>query len=564
METLPMDCRDNSERTKEASIDERRLARKKQIGLFLTFFSLQMALFVAALDDTILATSLPKIGSEFEAMTISSWVVNSYILTFDAFQPLLSKFSDIFGRKTIIMFGLGVFLLGSIICGVSKSMIMLIIGRAVQGIGSAGIASMVYVIIADLVPLKQRGIYEGVITLVFAMANTTGPLIGGSFTDKLTWRWNFYINLPIGVVAAAILYFFLHLPTEKQTFKDKLKRIDYAGSFLVLGAGILFLLAMNFGGQTFPWNSAVVIVLFILSGILIALLAVVEVKFAKEPLIPPRLLKNVSLVIILLVNLFFGITFYATIFYLPVYFQAVRGDSAMWSGIRLIPMQVVVSSFSALSGVFISKLGIYRPLVPASMALLTLAVGLFSIFSAETSWPMIYGITVIGGTGMGLFFTSGIIAVQAAVETRDIAVTLGLMSFVRVLGGALGIAIASAVLNSILKKNLVAVIPMEYAERVLQSPEYIHHGLPAEYFDPTIVTYVHSVQLMWHIIVIMTALAFLNSLFVKKHSLSDPEQSVTKRDGQQQDVVDEQDRSESTARSLQFNTYDRADRSKSV
>ncbi|KAI8147844.1 major facilitator superfamily domain-containing protein [Fennellomyces sp. T-0311] len=549
MEAAATNRVETSENTKEYTVNDRKLARKKQFQFAVTFSSLLISLFVAALDDTILATSLPKIGSEFEAMPISSWVINSYMLTFDAFQPLFSKFSDIFGRKAIIMLGLAMFLLGSVLCGVSKTMVMLIVCRAIQGIGAAGITAMVYIIIADLIPLQKRGSYEGFVTLVFALASVAGPLIGGSLADKLTWRWSFYINLPIGAIAAFLLLFFLRLPTEKQTLKDRLKRIDYAGNFLALAAAVLFLLAMNFGGQMYPWQSAAVITSFILSGILVVLLAIVEVKFAKEPLIPPRLLKNLSVVSVLLANSFFGISFYAIVFYLPIYFQTVRGDSAMWSGIRTIPMQIALSSFSTITGIFIAKLGIYQPLIPISMTLLTLGTGLVSIFSTETSWAMIYGITVVGGVGklsyqgmgpsgfcriihkhsnkgMGIFFPASVIAIQAAVEPHDIAVVLGLMNFVRLLGATLGVAIASAVLNSLLKKNLPVVIPMEYAEQVLHSPEFIRHGLPGEYSDAAIHTYVDSLQFMWYIIVIMAGLGFLSSLFVKKYSLSAPDKNI--------------------------------------
>ncbi|KAG2221339.1 hypothetical protein INT45_014023 [Circinella minor] len=508
----------NHHENKDDEIDKK-AKMKKRIALGLTFLSLQLSLFLAALDNTIVATSLPIIGSDFESMAISSWVVNSYILTLDAFQPLFSKFSDIFGRKYILMSGIVVFLIGSVLCGASQTMIMLIVCRAIQGIGAASIFSMVFVIISDLVPLEKRGSYQGLINAVFALASVFGPLIGGSLTDNVSWRWNFYINLPIGAVALVILFFFLHLPTPKQNLKDKLKRIDYAGNFLVLAAATLFLLAMNFGGQTFPWKSAAVITPFVLTGLLVGLLVVVEVKFASEPLMPPRLFKNRSVVALLSVNLFFGLTFFAALYYLPIYFQVVRGDTATWSGIRLIPMQMVIAVLSTFSGLFISKTGIYRPLICIGMGLFTLCVGLFSLYDVDTPWSMIYGFTVIGGAGMGLNFSSTIIAIQAAAEPRDVAVVTGLNNFSRVLGGALGVAIASAVLNSSLQRDLPNAIPIEYAEMIFQSPEYIRHGLPQEYFDATVRIYVESLRFVWHILIIMSGMGFLSSVLVKHHPL---------------------------------------------
>ncbi|KAG1132901.1 hypothetical protein G6F37_013314 [Rhizopus arrhizus] len=180
-----------NEDKKQSTVEE---YKNKKTNRLLTFIGLQVALFLSALDSTIISTALPRIGSDFNQMTIVSWVATAYILTFDAFQPLFAKFSDIFGRKWILMFGIGLFLFGSVLCGAATTMIMLIVARAIAGIGAAGINSMVFIIISDIVPLEKRGSYQGIINAVFALASVFGPLIGGSFTDYVTWRWNFYIK----------------------------------------------------------------------------------------------------------------------------------------------------------------------------------------------------------------------------------------------------------------------------------------------------------------------------------------------------------------------------------
>ncbi|KAG0178038.1 hypothetical protein DFQ28_004588 [Apophysomyces sp. BC1034] len=505
----------------------------------LTFIGLQLALFLAALDGTIVSTALPTIGSDFNEMTLASWVATAYILTLDSFQPLFSKFSDIFGRKWILMFSIALFLFGSVLCGAAKSIIMLIVARAIAGIGGGGILSMVFVIIADLVPLEKRGSYQGVINSVFALASVFGPLIGGSFTDYVSWRWNFYINLPIGVAAMGVLLWFLQLPTPKDKFSEKLKRIDYVGTVIVLAFSTLFLLAMNFGGQMFPWNSAAVIVPLVLTGVLVCLLVVVESKYAKEPLMPPRLFKNQSVVSVLVTNSFFGLTFFSMLYFLPVYFQVVRNDSAMWSGIRLIPMQMVICAFSTCSGIFISKYGVYRPLLSMGFTLLTLCVGFISFFDINTSWSMVYGITVVGGAGLGLLFSSNVIALQASVELRDIAVVTGLGSFTRILGGALGVAISSAVLNSSLNQNLPLVIPPQYAAQVIQSSEFVRQGLPAEYMQQTLEVYVEALRLIWHVIIPMAGMGFIASLFVRHYEIRKPKANEEKTKGSNEDVYKE-------------------------
>ncbi|KAG1384503.1 hypothetical protein G6F60_000658 [Rhizopus arrhizus] len=498
--------------------------REKHQTLFrvLTFIGLQVALFLSALDNTIIATALPTIGSEFNQMTIVSWVATAYMLTFDAFQPLFAKFSDIFGRKWILLFGISVFLFGSILCGAAKNMVMLIVGRAIAGIGGAGITSMVFIIISDIVPLEKRGSYQGLVNAVFALASVLGPLVGGSFTDYVTWRWNFYINLPIGAIAITLIIFFLHLPIPQSKFSDKLKRVDYTGTAIVLAFSTLFLLALNFGGQTFPWKSAAVIVPLVLSVLLVGLLAIVEKKFAKEPIMPPRLFSNRSVVSVLLVNWFFGMTFFSAVYYLPVYFQVVRNDSAMWSGIRLIPMQLVLSVISIAVGLSISKTGIYRPLISFGMAMLTAWIGLTSLYDQETPFSRIYGITIIGSLGLGFLFSPTIIALQAAVDVKDIAVVTGLGNFSRILGSALGVAISSTVLNSHLNQELAHVIPAEEAAKVLASSEYVNRGLPEQYKEATLEVYVNGLRTVWYVLIAMSGLGFLASFFVKHHPIRRP------------------------------------------
>ncbi|KAI8081919.1 major facilitator superfamily domain-containing protein [Gilbertella persicaria] len=493
-------------------------SKKEKVGRILTFLGLQIALFLAALDNTIVATALPRIGSDFNQMSIVAWVATAYILTFDAFQPLFSKFSDIFGRKWILLFGISIFLLGSVLCGAAKSMIMLIVARAIAGIGAAGIFSMVFVIFSELVPLEKRGSYQGIINAVFALSSVFGPLIGGSLTDYVSWRWNFYINLPIGATAMAVLIVFLKMPTPKDKLSDKLKRVDYVGTLIVLAFATLFLLALNFGGQTFPWKSAAVIVPLVLSVLLVGLLILVEKKFAKEPLMPPRLFKNRSVVSVLITNWFFGMTFFSAVYYLPVYFQVVRNDSAMWSGIRLIPMQMVLCVLSTFSGLFISKTGIYRPLIVSGMTFLTLWIGLTSLYRQDTPWSQVYGITIVGSLGLGSLFSSTIIALQASVPPQDIAVVTGLGNFSRILGGALGVAISSAVLNSQLTQELFKYLPEDQAMAVIQSSEYVNHGLPKEYLDTTLTIYVDALRLIWWVLIPMSGMGLIASLFVKHHS----------------------------------------------
>ncbi|KAI8575038.1 hypothetical protein K450DRAFT_263633 [Umbelopsis ramanniana AG] len=462
---------------------------------------------------------MPIIGSEFNQMHSVAWVATAYILTFDAFQPLFSKFSDIWGRKTILLVGTSIFLLGSLLSGASTNMIMLIVCRAISGIGAAAIMPMVFIIISELVPLQQRGKYQGIVNAVFAIANICGPLVGGSFADHATWRWSFYMNLPIGAIGIAIVVFFLRSPAPAGTTMEKLKRVDYFGTILVLSSATLFLLAMNFGGQAFPWSSPAVIVPLVFTCIFIVALCWVESRYAKEPLMPPHLFKNQSVVAIMVTNFFFGCGFFAIGFYQPVYFQAVRGDSATQSGIRLFPMQLTIPFMSTLIGWIISHFGQWKPFMHFGITALCIGLGLLSLFDYTSSWSLVYGITSICGIGIGSLFGSALIGIQASADPKDIAVVTGLCSFARILGGALGVAIASAIINSSLKTSLPLHMPTEIANNVIDSSLYIRNGLPSEYFQVTIDCYVAALQLLWYVMAGLAGVGVISSLFIKHSTL---------------------------------------------
>lgn len=327
-----------------------------------------------------------------------------------------------------------------------------------------------------------------------------------------------------------LLFFYLRLPSPTGALKEKLRRIDFMGTVIVLAFATLFLLAMNFGGQAYPWKSAAVIVPLVLTVLLIALLVYVESKVA-EPLMPPRLFKNRSVAAVLATNWFFGMTFFSMVYYLPIYFQVIRGDSAMWSGIRLIPMEMMIAVFSTFSGIFISKKGIFKPLLPIGMGLLTICVGLLSLFGKDTPHSKVYGFTVIGGMGMGCMFSSAIIALQASAEPRDIAVVTGLGNFTRILGGALSVSISSAILNSSLAKNLPGLVPDDILKKVLASSEFVRHGCPPEYFDIVLTGYLDALQMIWYVMAAMCGVGFFCSLLLKGANVSDQPTDVEGSDG---------------------------------
>ncbi|OZJ01503.1 hypothetical protein BZG36_05626, partial [Bifiguratus adelaidae] len=489
--------------------------------LVTVFIGLSLALFLSALDTTIVATALPTIGSDFQAYQAASWVVNGYILTFDTFQPIFSKVSDIFGRKHSILFSIAIFEIGSILCGASTSIIMLIVSRVIAGVGGAGVFSMVYVTISDIVPLQNRGKYQGIISAVFAFASVFGPLIGGSFTDHVTWRWNFYINIPLGVAATFMIFVYLHLPKPTGSFMDKIKRIDYGGTCLILIFGTLLLLGLNFGGDTFPWKSAGVLAPLVIAAIALAFLIYYESKHAVEPIIPPQLFRLRTCVATFICNWFFGMAFVSLVYYLPTYFQVVRGDDATTSGLRMIPMQIAMAIASTLSGWTISKWGRFKLVVVAGACLLTLGTGLTTMFNVNTSFGEVYGFGIILGFGVGSLFASTVIAVQSAAERKDVATATGLCSFFRIMGGAVGVAASATLLNNSLQQTLQNFLPPDLMEATIRSTTFVRNGLLQQYLDQVIHAYMIALQDIYYMNLGCAGVAFIATCFLKHSSVKE-------------------------------------------
>ncbi|CDH58634.1 tetracycline efflux protein [Lichtheimia corymbifera JMRC:FSU:9682] len=376
-----------------------------------------------------------------------------------------------------------------------------------------------YIIVADIVPLDKRASYEGLIQACFTFATVCGPFVGGTLTDHVSWRGIFFVIIPLGLIGMIIIGLFLHLPVEEQDLRNKLKRIDYAGILMVMGATVLFMLAMSFISQGYPWESPLIVAPMVTATVLVALLIYVETKVAIEPLLPPRLFTNVPVLCFNIYNLSWGIAYTAFMYYVPTYFQVVHGDSSMMSGVRLIPLDVCSMIVAFAVGWYITLKGGYRLPLSGGMALYVICFGLFFLFDANTSWAEIQGIMVIGGVGTGGIVGSSAIALQAAVEERDIAVASGLLAYTFMLGGGLGAALAFALINLYLQNNLPRMIPPEYAERIFDYPGFIRDGLPSQYFDAAIEVYNDAYKRLWYLMVIFSGIAFVSSLFIKQFSL---------------------------------------------
>ncbi|CAG8490871.1 2817_t:CDS:10 [Dentiscutata heterogama] len=418
--------------------------------VLLVFISLSFSIFLVFLDQTIVTTTLPAIAIEFESLDEVSWIGTAYLLTTAAFQPVYGKLSDIFGRKPIFLMAIFLLELGTLLCGLSTNMCMLIISRAVAGLG------LVMIIITEIVPMQECGKYQGMIGSIFGIASVVGPLLGGAFTDKVSWRWAFLINLPLGVITFISIVFLLHLPKSSNSFWEKLMLIDWWGTFTLVVSTILLLLSLNWAGSKYQWNSPIIIVLLCFGCIGYVLFVFIEGKIAKDPIAPGRLFKNLKIVACFSINLFHGMAFIALLYFVPFYFQVVKSESATTSGLELLPYVLGLVFAPMFVGQLVSRTTYfsYGFICAFGSILMAIGTGLISTFSEYTNKSLIICYLFIAGIGAGLITETTVFAGQEIVEHKDVASVISLLAFFRTIGAVFGVAILGTVFNNVFYSNL--------------------------------------------------------------------------------------------------------------
>uniref|UniRef100_L2FN73 Major facilitator superfamily transporter n=2 Tax=Colletotrichum gloeosporioides species complex TaxID=2707338 RepID=L2FN73_COLFN len=411
-------------------------AGRTKLETTLIVLSLCAALFLAALDVTIITTAVPTIAQEFNSNIGYIWIGSAYLLANAAFVPTWGKISDIWGRKPVLLSAVGVFWVGSLLCGLAVDMAMLIAARAIQGIGGGGIIVLVNICISDLFSMRQRGVYFGVMGMVWAVASAVGPVIGG-----------FYINLPISGVGIIILFFVLKLHNPRTPVVKGLKAIDWIGTVTIIGGTIMFLFGLEFGGVTYPWSSPTVICLIVFGILTIGLFTVNEWKYARYPVIPMHLFSDWSNLAAFATAFCHAFAFISGSYWL-LYFQGVQGVSSLLSGVYLLPYVLSLSLMSALAGYVIRKTGNYLYLIIAGMAVATLGFGLFHDLPLQRNFTKIVLYQIVAGLGIGPNFQSPLIAVQTSVEPRDIAAATSTFGFIRQMATSISVVIGGVVFNN--------------------------------------------------------------------------------------------------------------------
>ncbi|MHB8642782.1 MAG: MDR family MFS transporter [Gaiellaceae bacterium] len=440
--------------------------------ILFVFSGLMSGMLLAALDQTIVSTALPTIVGDLGGLNHLSWVVTSYILASTISTPLYGKLGDLYGRKKLFQSAIVIFLIGSILCGLAQNMVELIAFRGLQGLGAGGLMVGAFAIIGDVVPPRERGRYIGYLGGVWAFASVTGPLLGGFIVDNLSWRWVFYVNVP--VAAAALVIVAAVLPHSGARVSH---RIDFEGAILLAASAAALTLGLTWGGVQYAWGSTTIVGLFVGGAVLLVLFLRQE-RRAAEPIIPLGLFRSAVFNVATATGFIIGLALFGAITFLPLYMQVVHGVTPTSSGLRLLPLMAGVLSASILSGRLISKFGRYKVFPVVGTACTALGMFLLSQLGPHTSFLLTYVYMAVLGVGLGFVMQVLILVVQNSVDYRNLGVATSTATFFRSMGGSFGVAIFGTIFANRLGHWLPRLVPHSVLAHT--PPSQLIHATPAQ------------------------------------------------------------------------------------
>jgi len=489
-------------------------------SVLLVVSGLMLVMLLASLDQTIVSTALPTIVGELGGLEHLSWVVTAYLLAVTIVTPLYGKLGDLYGRKIVLQGALAIFLVGSVLCGLAQGMTELIAFRAIQGLGGGGLMVSAQAAIGDVVPPRERGKWTGLFGAVFGISSIAGPLIGGFLTTNASWRWIFYVNVPLGLVALGVLA--VTLPGKRERVEHS---IDYVGTALLAAALSALVLATTLGGTSYDWNSPFIIAMGVITVVGIAAFVAAE-RRAKEPILPPSLFRNRVFTVTSAVGLVVGFALFGGLTFLPLFQQVVRGDSPTESGLQLLPVMAGLLFTSILSGQVITRTGRYRWFPIAGTAIGTVGLLLLSQLDRQTSTGLAALYMLIFGMGLGMVMQVLVLAVQNSVDYEMLGVATSGATLFRSIGGSLGTALLGAVFTNKLSHELAANLPLggrgaAAAANVGSLDPSAVERLPAAVRDGYLTSFTESVDLVFLVAAGIMAIAFLLTWLIPERPLRD-------------------------------------------
>ncbi|KAF7546525.1 hypothetical protein G7Z17_g8368 [Cylindrodendrum hubeiense] len=492
----------------------------------ITLFALFISLFCVALDSTIISTAIPRITDHFHALQDVGWYGSSYLLTKCAFQLPFGKMFRFFSLKWTFLAALFIFEVGSVLCAAAQSSAMLIVGRLIAGIGCAGISSGGLIIIANITPMEKRATYQSLYGGIFGIASVVGPLVGGAFTDKVSWRWCFYINLPLGAVSAAFIIFSLRLPAKPNPLKEMgivslLWNLDPIGFVLFVPSIICLLFTLQWGGTTYAWNSGQIIALFVVFGVTLIAFIVSQALLGEGGTVPPRIAKQRTIFASSLFTFCLAGTFFLLSYFIPIYFQAVKGKSALRSGIDCIPLILPNVIGILFAGFGTSKIGYYVPFIYLAVVIAPIGAGLLTTLEPGTSSAKWIGYQILFGFGSGCGFQLPQVAAQIVLPPRDIPMGISVSMLFQGLGGAVLISAANNVLNDKLLHYINALnIPgVDGMDVINAGATGFRDIIPAENIVEVVAVYNKALRKAFQIALIMACLSALPAALLEWKSV---------------------------------------------